>query len=111
MLILFETGLELLTFPQVFKIYLHSIRNILFDWFHVKTGLFQETRIMLKKSVKSTRFPQLSYILHQERPQCTIKTDISPGLTPEIRDACPRVSGLNVVNFSLASFFNPIRTE
>ena len=36
-------------------------------------------------------------------PRKTIKTDISEGETPEIREACPIVEGLILESFSLAS--------
>ena len=39
-------------------------------------------------------------ILHM----CTIKTEISDGETPDILDACPKVRGFTLINFSRASF-------
>ena len=35
---------------------------------------------------------------------CTIKTEMSDGETPEMRDACPKVRGFIFISFSLASF-------
>lgn len=35
---------------------------------------------------------------------CTIKTDISDGETPEIREAWPKVLGFIFMSFSRASF-------
>lgn len=34
---------------------------------------------------------------------CIIKTEISDGDTPEIREACPNVLGFILINFSRAS--------
>ena len=34
----------------------------------------------------------------------TIKTEMSDGVTPEIREACPKVRGFIFINFSRASF-------
>lgn len=33
------------------------------------------------------------------RPMCTISMEISAGETPEIREACPRVTGLIMASF------------
>lgn len=41
----------------------------------------------------------------------TIKIEIAAGVTPEIREAWPKLRGLNLVNFSLISRESPLICE
>jgi hypothetical protein len=38
---------------------------------------------------------------------CTNNNDIAAGVTPDTRDACPRVLGIAMLNFCLTSWDKP----